>query len=76
MKTKNRRRRQTAYYVYAKADQMKEHKFNDDVALCQASSPSEALKKFSNLYGNCTPKDIWKLDPNAGYKGVIILTDY
>lgn len=79
MRTKNRRRRnrQTAYYVYAKANQMKEHKFNDDVALCKAASHSEAYKKFSTLYGNCTPDDIFKLDSrNAWGDGVLILTDY
>ena len=78
MKTKNkrRRRRQTAYYVYAKANQMKEHKFTDDVALCKASSHSEAFKKFSKFYGNCTSEDVYKLNPNADWDGVLILTDY
>ena len=79
MRTKNRRRRrrQTAYYVYAKANQMKDHKFNDDVALVKAASASEAYRKFSKLYGNCTPDDIYKLNPQAGWgDGVLILTDY
>ena len=83
MRTKNRRRRhrQTCYWVFAKPDQMKGHKFTDDVALCKAASKSEAIRKFSKLYKNIEDKDVWVLNPTK--KGqyyycsdIWILTDY
>lgn len=88
MKTKNRRRRrrQTCYWVFAKPDQMKGHKFTDDVALCKAASKSEAIRKFKKLYTVVEDKDVHKLatgkerydyyDPNASYRDLWILTDY
>ena len=79
MRTKNRRRRkrQTAYYVYAKANQMKDHKFNDDVALVKATSCYEAYKKFCRYYGNCTLDDVFPLRTKGDdADNVMILTDY
>lgn len=88
MKTKNRRRRrrQTCYWVFAKPDQMKGHKFTDDVALCKAASKSEAIRKFKKLYTVVEDDDVHKLatgkerydynDPNASYRDLWILTDY
>ena len=85
MRTKNRRRRhrQTAYWVFAKPNQMKNHKFTDDVALCKASSKAEAIKKFSILYANNQDKEVYKLatgpdanKPDSRYYNLWILTDY
>ena len=78
MKTKNRRRRrrQTEYWVYAKANQMKEHRFNDDVALCKAQSKTEAFNKFKRLYGNADYDSIFRLSDCIPWSDVIILTDY
>lgn len=87
MKTKNRRRRrrQTAYYVYAKPDQMVGHKFTDDVALCKAASKLEAIRKFKILYKVVEDSDVHKLPtakerwwdtPDSPYRDLWILTDY
>ena len=87
MKTKNRRRRrrQTAYYVYAKPNQMVDHKFTDDVALCKAGSKSEAIRKFKILYKVVEDTDVHKLPtakerwwdgPDSPYRDLWILTDY
>ena len=88
MRTKNRRRknRQTAYYVFAKPNQMVGHKFTDDVALCKAGSKSEAIRKFKILYKVVEADDVHRLatgkarydynDPNAPYRDLWILTDY
>ena len=85
MKTKNRRRRnrQTAYYVFAKPNQMQEHRFTDDVTLCKASSKSEAIKRFSILYTDVHPEDVYKLatgpdvnKPGSRYYNLWVLTDY
>ena len=85
MRTKNRKRRnrQTAYWVYRKANQMIDHAFTDDVALCKAQSIEEAYKKFKGIYANVEYEDIFKLqtnrkfqNPNAPYAQVWVLTDY
>lgn len=87
MRTKNRRRRrrQTAYYVFTRPNQMKGHKFTDDVALCKAQSVTEAIKEFSKLYKDVKPnevhklttgKDRWGFNPNSPYRNLWILTDY
>jgi len=80
MKSKNRRRRnrQTAYWVYAKPDQMVKlkHRFTDDVALCKASSRAEAIRKFHVLYGDVQEEDVTKLNNHENSYGIYILTDY
>ena len=88
MRTKNRRRRnrQTAYYVFAKPNQMQGHKFTDDVALCKARSMTEAIKRFGILYTDVQPENVYKLatgkdrydynDSESRYKDLWILTDY
>ena len=62
-------------YCYAKANQMVDHKFVDDVAICWAKNKHEAFDKFSSLYGWATLDDIFepKYIVNSG---VAILTDY
>lgn len=85
MRTKNRRRRnrQTAYYVFARANQMVDHRFTDDVALCKAQSVTEAIKEFSKLYKDVKPEEVHKLatgpnvnKPGSRYYNLWILTDY
>ena len=61
-------------FVYAKANQMEEHKFTDDVALCYADSKGQALEIFLRLYGNATINDI--KEPYFNDHGIAILTDY
>ena len=61
-------------YCYAKANQMKDHEFTDDVAIVKAINKKAAINKFKKLYNNITPDDITKI--KVGYKLVTILTDY
>lgn len=62
-------------WYYAKPDQMEEHKFTDDVAVCKAITKKEAMKIFSEYYGNMTAADVHELafEPN---RKILILTDY
>lgn len=62
-------------YCYAKANQMVDHRFTDDVAICWAHNKMEAWHKMYQLYGNCYPKDVFEVHYTAG-NGVAILTDY
>lgn len=61
-------------FAYALADQMQEHDFTDDVAICKASSKRQAIKKFRQLYGLADQTNVFEVRFN-GY-GVAILTDY
>lgn len=61
-------------YVYAKPDQMEEHRFSDDVAITYAKNEKEAINKFSLLYKDVTIDDVKEVDFN--HFGVAILTDY
>lgn len=62
-------------WYYAKPDQMEEHKFTDDVAVCKAVTKKEAMKIFAEYYGNMTAADVHELafEPN---RRILILTDY
>lgn len=62
-------------YWYAKANQMSEHNFTDDVAITVAISKKRAFAKISKLYGTATIGDISKV-PLHKLKDVVILTDY
>lgn len=62
-------------YVYAKAKQMKAHKFNDDVAIVYAKNKQQALQKFLDVYSNATIKDIIRVKIKH-LNDVMILTDY
>ena len=64
----------TKIYYYAKPKAMEGHRFSDDVAICLASSISEAIRKFQNLYSDAS-KDNASLC-NMNKYGVAILTDY
>lgn len=61
-------------FAYAKADQMIEHRFTDDVALVAAENKQKAFKLFSEYYGNVTLDDIDELVIVP--EEVNILTDY
>ena len=64
-------------YVYARPNQMKGHKFTDDVALCKAWTLKGAIKKFSKYYSDCADY-VYKMRRfhKRYYIDVIILTDY
>lgn len=63
-------------YCYAKSNQMKGHRFNDDVALCRAKNKEEAFKIFIKYYGNATLKDISRVFNTRINNKPYILTDY
>ena len=62
-------------YYFARPDQMREHRFTDDVAICKAWSKKSAIKKFSVLYRDVKETEVarinWFKKP-----AVKILTDY
>ena len=60
-------------YCYAKANQMVEHRFTDDVALCRAVTKKRAIKKFKEYYTVVNKQDVFKVRLD---KRVHILTDY
>lgn len=62
-------------YCYAKADQMEDHKFSDDVAICMAKDKKTAMRKFKKYYAEVDKSDVFlvKFDDN---KDFAILTDY
>lgn len=61
-------------YAYAKANQMQDHEFTDDVCICYAFTKKHALKKFKVLYKNATIDDIGKVYFTKN--GSATLTDY
>ncbi len=64
-------------YYYAVPNQMQEHKFTDDVAICEAYSKEEAVDKFRKLY-DPAEGDVKQFVHEVWYNnyGVAILTDY
>lgn len=62
-------------FYYAKANQMINHNFNDDVAIVFAKSKEEAFNKFLEYYGNATLNDVKRIYIKRLNK-VNILTDY
>ena len=61
-------------YVYAKANQMIEHDFTDDVAIVKAKSKRKAMKYFSKYYDDVKESHVSKIELKN--KHVKILTDY
>lgn len=60
-------------YYFARPDQMVDHEFKDDVALCRAWTHKQAIKKFSKYYGNIRPHEVHRI----GYmQRVVVLTSY
>ena len=73
--------KQKQYYVFARPDAMKDHKFTDDVALCKASSFRQAKKIFSQYYADIQDEEIRCLALTKDLKKAQrpefwILTDY
>lgn len=60
-------------YYFARADQMEDHKFTDDVAIVYAINKKSAMKKFSRLYANIKTDEVRRV--RFGTR-VRILTDY
>lgn len=61
-------------FYYARANQMVGHDFTDDVAICKASSKSEALCILKRLYGWADEDTVHEV--KWGDDKVCILTDY
>ena len=61
-------------YCFTRPDQMKGHRFTDDVAICKAISKKRAVKKFSKLYADVSKKEVFRVA--FGRKLPTILTDY
>ena len=64
-------------WSFARADQMRDHRFTDDVAITFALTKKRAIKKFSKWYGEVKPEEVtnetkWLLR----FGGVAVLTDY
>ena len=69
--------RQMEYYVFTRPNAMSGHMFTDDVAICKATSKSQAIKKFSKYYADIRGEEVIKLlSANHLENGVVILTDY
>ena len=62
-------------FVYAKADQMVDHMFNDDVAIVFARNKHDALKYFLHYYEYADDEHIFEIK-NMYPEHVHILTDY
>ena len=64
-------------YAFTRPDQMKGHRFTDDVALCRAWTKKRAVKKFarSNLYEGVTIREIKRVRFPKSTR-ICILTDY
>lgn len=60
-------------YCFARPNQMVDHRFTDDVAICRAWSKKAAIKKFSVLYAGVEEKEVSRINH---FKNVKILTDY
>ena len=62
-------------YVYARADQMIDHRFNDDVAIVFARNKRDALKFFKHYYVLADEETVFEIK-NIIPEHVHILTDY
>lgn len=70
-----KKRKPECYWAYTKADAMVGHRYTDDVALCRASTKTEAIKKFSKYYSDACPENVSRIFFHQGQE-VVILTDY
>lgn len=62
-------------FCYSKANAMQGHKYSDDVAICEAKTTEEAIKKFSQLYSLELLKDnVKQVEYNS--LGIFIATEY
>lgn len=60
-------------FAFARANQMLEHKFTDDVALTRAWTRKGAIKKFNRYYSDVQKDEV---EVVRVVSGVEILTDY
>ena len=60
-------------FAFARANQMVEHKFTDDVALTRAWTRKGAIKKFNRYYSDVQKGEV---EIVRVINGVKILTDY
>jgi hypothetical protein len=63
-------------WAFARADQMKEHRFTDDVAIALAFSKQRAIKKFSRYYMDVQPGEVTNVTIRLLKRFPVILTDY
>lgn len=63
-------------YCFARPDQMDEHNFKDDVAVCKAISKKRAIQKFSKLYDNVKEQEVFKVKLKFRSRFPKVLTDY
>ena len=68
--------RQKEYYCFHKPNQMSDHKYTDDVALCKATSLQQAIKIFRTMYADVTENDVFLVKDAFNYKGIVVCTDY
>lgn len=61
---------------FARADQMVEHNFTDDVAICFAWTKTQAMKYFQFLYGDVMGNEVIRVDYRYIIKRAYVLTDY
>ena len=61
--------------MYARADQMVDHSFNDDVAIVFAKSKKDALRFFEHYYTYADDDHVFEIN-NIRPEIVRILTDY
>ena len=61
-------------YCYTKANQMKGHRFTDDVAVVKAICKHSAIKKFRRLYADVQRDDVNRI--SIKFKYAKSLTDY
>lgn len=62
-------------YRFGRADQMIDHNFSDDVAICLAWNKKQAMKKLSTMYSCIEPKEVYRVRWKYIIRGVV-LTDY
>ena len=60
-------------FAFARANQMLEHKFTDDVALTRAWTRKGAIKKFNRYYSDVQKDEVEVVRVASGIE---ILTDY
>lgn len=63
-------------WCFAKAGQMVDHRFTDDVAIVFAITKDGAIRKFQNLYLRVEEKEVQSISLRKILKRPEILTDY
>lgn len=63
-------------WCFAKAGQMVDHRFTDDVAIVFAITKAGAIRKFQNLYLRVEEKEVQSISLRKILKRPEILTDY